>query len=581
MSLRPDERPHDLSRPLGELSANERIKDQSRQLRGTLDESLADPLTGAVSEADTQLTKFFGIYQQDDRDLRDERRRAKLEPRYQFMVRLRLPGGVCTPQQWLALDALARENADGTLRITCRQTFQFHGIRKRNLKRHIRGIAAAGLDTIAACGDVNRNVIATANPLLSTAHAQASALARRIGSHLLPRTGAYREVFLGETPHADSSTEEPIYGRTYLPRKFKIAIAVPPQNDVDVFAHDLGFVAIVEHGRIVGYDVLVGGGMGMTHKIPATFPRLGDVVGFCSPDDATAVAEHTLGIQRDYGDRRDRSHARFKYTIEDRGTDWFCAELARRLGRPLEPARPFRFESSGDRTGWLQGADGLWHYTVFVENGRVLDLPHRRLLSGMRAIAERHRGMLALTTNQNVILAGVPPEERAAIDTVLREYGLENDANCTGLRQHSIACVALPTCGLAMAESERYLPALLDKIDEIVVGAGLARQAISIRMSGCPNGCSRPYLAEIALVGKAVGKYNLYLGASVRGDRLNALYRENIGETQILDALRPLLNRYANERRPEEPFGDFAVRTGIVRAMEHGRDFQRELAEAG
>jgi sulfite reductase (NADPH) hemoprotein beta-component len=571
----PQERPHDLSRPLEELHPNERIKHHSRYLRGTLEEGLADALTGAVSETDTQLSKFFGIYQQDDRDLREERRRAKLEPRYQFMVRLRLPGGVCTPGQWLALDALARDNADGTLRLTSRQTFQFHGIRKRNLKRHIRGIVAAGLDTIAACGDVNRNVIATANPLLSPAHAEASQLARRIGAHLLPHTHAYREIFLDEPARAAESEDEPIYGRTYMPRKFKIAIAVPPHNDVDVFAHDLGFIAIVEQGRIAGYDVLVGGGMGMSHKIPATFPRLADVVGFCSAEDAVAVAEHTLGIQRDYGDRHDRAHARFKYTIEDRGTDWFCAELARRLGRALSPARPFKLESSGDRTGWSQGADGLWHYTVFVENGRIADSPRRKLMSGMREIAARHRGVLALTTNQNVILAGVPQAERAVIAAVLEAYGIENDSSSTGLRQHSIACVALPTCGLAMAESERYLPTLLDKIDAIVAACGLERQAITIRMSGCPNGCSRPYLAEIALVGKAVGKYNLYLGASAAGDRLNALYRENIGEPQILDALRPVLDRYARERSPGEAFGDFVIRAGIVRAMAHGRDFQR------
>lgn len=578
--MTPDERPHDLSRPLEELHPNERIKAQSRYLRGTLEEGLADPLTGAVSEADTQLTKFFGIYQQDHRDLRDERRRAKLEPRYQFMVRLRLPGGVCTREQWLALDALARENADGTLRITSRQTFQFHGIRKGSLKRHIRGIVAAGLDTIAACGDVNRNVIATANPLLSAAHAEASALAARIGAQLLPHTGAYREIFLAEPPREAQPEEEPLYGRTYLPRKFKIAIAVPPQNDVDVFAHDLGLVAIVERGRIAGYDVLVGGGMGMTHKVPATFPRLGNVVGCCAPEDAAAVAEHTLAIQRDYGDRHDRAHARFKYTIEDRGTDWFCAELARRLGRALEPARPFSFESSGDRTGWSRGEDGLSHYTVFVENGRIADSAHHRLMSGMRAIAARHRGVLALTPNQNVIVAGVPPAEREGIEATLREHGIDNDAIRTGLRQRSIACVALPTCGLAMAESERYLPTLLDKIDEIVVAAGLARQPISIRMSGCPNGCSRPYLAEIALVGKALGKYNLYLGASATGDRLNALYRENIGEAQILEALHPLLTRYAQERSAGEAFGDFVIRAGIVRAMAHGRDFQREPTEA-
>jgi sulfite reductase (NADPH) hemoprotein beta-component len=578
--MSPDERPHDLSRPLEELHANERLKHGSRYLRGSIEEGLADPLTGAVSEPDTQLTKFFGIYQQDDRDLRDERRRAKLEPRYQFMVRLRLPGGVLRPEQWLALDALARENADGTLRLTARQTFQFHGVRKRNLKRLIRGIVAAGLDTLAACGDVNRNVIATANPLYSAAHAEASALARRIGSHLLPRTAAYREIFLGEIAREAEGEEEPIYGRNYLPRKFKIAIAVPPQNDVDVFAHDLGFIAIVERGRIVGYDVLAGGGMGMTHKIPATFPRLADVVGFCAPEDAVAVAEHTLGIQRDYGDRHDRSHARFKYTIEDRGTEWFSAELARRLGRALAAPRPFRFESSGDRTGWSQGEDGLWHCTVFVENGRVSDSPGRKLMSGMRALAARHRGVFAITTNQNVVLAGVAQEERQAIAEMLREHGIDNDAGYTALRQHSIACVALPTCGLAMAESERYLPTLIDRIDEIAAGAGLARQAISIRMSGCPNGCSRPYLAEIALVGKAVGKYNLYLGASPTGERLNTLYRENIGESQILEALRPVLTRYAKERDPGEAFGDFVIRAGIVRAMQHGRDFQREPAAA-
>lgn len=580
MPLDPSDRRHDLSRPLEELHPNERLKQRSRFLRGTIIESLADPLTGAISDSDTQLTKFFGIYQQDHRDVRDERRRAKLEPRYQFMVRVRLPGGVLKPQQWLALDALARENGDGTLRLTSRQTFQFHGVRKRRLKRHVRGIIEAGLDTIAACGDDNRNVIATANPLLSPVHAEVSALARRIGEHLLPRTGAYREIFLDAPPVAGDPEEEPLYGRTYLPRKFKIALTVPPQNDVDVYAHDLGFIAIVESGRIVGYDVLVGGGMGMTHKIPTTFPRLADVVGFCRPEDVIAVAEHTMCIQRDYGDRKDRSHARFKYTIEDRGTDWFRGELAHRLGHPLEPARPFHLEWSGDRMGWAEGTDGRWHYTLFVENGRVTDIGARRIMTGLRVIAERHQGLICITTNQNVIIAGIAPEERPAIEALLRTYGIENDARTTALRQTSIACVALPTCGLAMAEAERYLPSLLDKLDEIVRAAGLEREPISIRMSGCPNGCPRPYLAEIALVGKTVGKYNLYLGAAANGDRMNALYRENIGEAQIIEALAPLLKRFAAERRPGERFGDFVVRADIVAAMHHGRDFQRELAEA-
>ena len=569
------ERRADLSRPLEELHPNERLKDASRYLRGTLQEGFADPLTGALHEADTQLTKFFGVYQQDDRDLREERRRAKLEPRYQFMVRVRMPGGVCLPAQWLALDALAGETADGTLRLTTRQTFQFHGVRKRNLKKHVRAIVATGLDTLAACGDVNRNVISSANPLQSATHAAASELARRIGAHLLPRTGAYREIFLGEQPDGQVADEEPLYGRTYLPRKFKIAIAVPPQNDVDVFAHDLGFIAIVEGGRLAGYNVTVGGGMGMTHNAPDTFPRVADVAGFCAPRDALAVAEHTVAIQRDYGDRKDRAHARFKYTIEDRGVGWFAEELARRLGTRLEPAREFRFESSGDAAGWHRGDDGLCHYTVFVENGRVADFPGRRLLSGLRAIARAHPAMFALTTNQNVIVAGISAEARPQIEAILREHGIGDGAAPSGLRRNSMACVALPTCALAMAESERYLPSLLDKIDAILAAAGLADQRISMRMTGCPNGCARPYLAEIALVGKAPGHYNLYLGASASGDRLNALYRENIGEQAILEALQPLLRRYAAERLAGESFGDFVVRLGIVPAMLRSRDFQR------
>ncbi|HUY83244.1 MAG TPA: NADPH-dependent assimilatory sulfite reductase hemoprotein subunit, partial [Steroidobacteraceae bacterium] len=489
--------------PDAALHPNEHLKFESRYLRGTLDQGLADPITGAVREADTQLSKFFGIYQQDDRDQRDERRRAKLEPRYQFMVRVRMPGGACRASQWFALDQAARDTADGTLRLTTRQTFQFHGVRKRDLKRHVRAIAAAGLDTLGACGDVNRNVIAAANPLLSPAHAAAGDLAARIGAELLPRTGAYREIFLGADPAAEAGDEEPFYGPTYLPRKFKIAVAVPPHNDVDVYAHDLGFVAIVEGGRLIGYDVTVGGGMGMTHNAPATFPRVADVVGHCASADALAVARHTVAIQRDFGNRKDRAHARFKYTIEDRGLDWFRGELARRSGIPLAPARGFRFASTGDPPAWQRGADGRWHYTLFVENGRIKDRPERRALTGLREIARTHTGLFALTTNQNVIIAGVADESRPAIEGILRAHGLDDDARLSGMRRNSLACVALPTCGLAMAESERYLPSLLDQIERILAEARLLHEPISLRMSGCPNGCSRPYLAEIALVGKA------------------------------------------------------------------------------
>lgn len=554
----------DLSAPLEALHSNERVKHESRQLRGTLAASLADEATGAVDETDTLLTKFFGIYQQDDRDLREERRRARLEPRYQFMVRVRLPGGVCRPEQWLKLDALARSHADGTLRLTTRQTFQFHGIRKRGLRPHIQGLRDAGLDTIAACGDDNRNVICTANPLLSPAHAAVSRLAAAIGAHLLPRTGAYREVFLEQDSPPAQGPEEPLYGTTYLPRKFKIALAVPPSNDVDVYAHDLGFIAIVEGGNVVGYNVLAGGGMGMTHNVPQTFPRLSQPVGFCAPGDVIAVAEHAMCIQRDYGNRKDRARARFKYTIEDRGIPWFRAELESRLGHPLGESREVRFSSSADAAGWTLAADGSWHYTVAVESGRLADRPGRALLSGMRAIAAIHKGVFALTTNQNVIIAGIGDADRPAVEALLLEHGLVNPVR-TRLHESAMACVAFPTCGLAMAESERYLPKLLDRIDALLADLGLAEQPITFRVSGCPNGCSRPFLAEIALVGKAPGRYNLYLGAGPAGERLNALYRETLSEPQILEELQDLLRRYATGREPGEAFGDFVVRAGIVR----------------
>ncbi|HWL62071.1 MAG TPA: NADPH-dependent assimilatory sulfite reductase hemoprotein subunit [Steroidobacteraceae bacterium] len=556
---------NDLSAPLDQLHSNERVKHESRQLRGTVDSSLADAATGAVDETDTLLTKFFGIYQQDDRDLREERRRAKLEPRYQFMVRVRLPGGVCLPHQWLALDALARAHAGNTLRLTTRQTFQFHGIRKHQLRAHLQGLHAVGLDTIAACGDDNRNVICTANPLLSPAHAAVSELAQRIGKHLLPRTGAYREVFLGEpavTP--DAGPEEPLYGTTYLPRKFKIALAVPPRNDVDVFAHDLGFIAVIEDGRLIGYNVLAGGGMGMTHNQPQTFPRLSEPVGLCRPEDVLAVAEHAMCIQRDFGDRRDRAHARFKYTIEDRGIPWFRAELERRLGRALDEARLVRFTTSADPSGWEESADGLWHFALHVPNGRLADRPGTAWLAGMREIAALHKGVFALTTNQNVIIAGVAEGERPKIQTLLQEHGLTQAQPRDALRAQAMACVALPTCGLAMAESERYLPSLLDKIASVLAGLGLSEQPISVRMSGCPNGCSRPFLAEIALVGKAPGRYDLYLGASPSGQRLNVLYRQTLGEARILEELRAVLSRYARERHEGEAFGDFVTRAAIV-----------------
>ncbi|HSN52061.1 MAG TPA: assimilatory sulfite reductase (NADPH) hemoprotein subunit [Woeseiaceae bacterium] len=561
------------------LTEVERIKANSRHLRGTIAESLADPLTGALAEDDTQLSKFHGFYQQDDRDVRGERKRQRLEPAYSFMIRARIPAGVCTTPQWLNMDRLARHHANGTIRLTTRQAIQLHGVIKRDLKTTIAGINASMLDTLAACGDVNRNVMAPPLPALSAMHRQVRTDAERLSAHLTPATRAYHELWLDGEKLAGADAE-PIYGATYLPRKFKTAFAVPPQNDVDVFAQDLGFIAITGDGRLLGYNVTVGGGMGMSHGEPATYPRLGDVLGFCEREQLLAVAEAVITTQRDFGDRTNRKHARLKYTIEDRGLDWFRGEVASRSGTRLQKARPFAFAGTGDVYGWQKSDDGRWHYTLFVQNGRVLDAGRRRLLSGLRAIADIHRGEFRLTPNQNLIISDVAAADKARIDELLQEFGIANDDHATPLRLHSLACVALPTCALAMAESERYLPSLIDRLDEELAAVGLADEAITIRMTGCPNGCARPYIAEIGLVGKGPGTYNLYLGASFAGDRLNSLYLENADEAAIVAALGSLFARFAAERQAGERFGDFVIRSGVVREIRAGRFFHGEAADA-
>jgi sulfite reductase (NADPH) hemoprotein beta-component len=553
-----------------EVSPVERIKRDSRLLRGTLTESLADPLTGAIREDDQVLIKFHGSYQQDDRDLRDERRRQKLEPAYSFMIRTRLPGGVCTPAQWLALDDIARRYANGTLRLTTRQAFQFHGVIKTELKRTMAAINAALVDTIAACGDVNRNVLASANPVESRAHEHAYGWARRLSEHLLPRTRAYHEIWLDGEKVAGSEEVEPIYGPTYLPRKFKAAIAVPPVNDVDVFAHDLGFIAIVEQGELAGFNLTVGGGLGATHGDPSTYPRIADVVGFLRPEQLLAVAEAVVTTQRDFGNRAVRKHARLKYTIDSRGLEWFVAEITRRQGFALEPPRPFEFTSTGDRFGWIQGHDERWHLTLRTEAGRIADTAEAARLTGLREIARVHRGDFRLTPNQNLIIANVEPSSRQFIDGLVVRYGLDAHARVTPVRRDALACVALPTCPLAMAEAERYLPAFGRSVERVLAGHGLRGEPLVLRITGCPNGCARPYLAEVALVGKAPGRYNLHLGGDGRGQRLNVLYRENVDEAAILAALDEAFARWAAERHPGERFGDFVWRAGLVTAAASG-----------
>ena len=559
------------------LSRNEHIKAASRLLRGTLAEGLLDEATGAISEDDQQLVKFHGMYLQDDRDLRPERTRKKLEKAFSFMLRLRIPGGVVTPAQWLALDDIARTYANGTLRATTRQTFQYHGVIKQNLKRTMRAIDAALLDTIAACGDVNRNVLSTTNPHRSASHKAAFELARDISEELLPKTRAWREIWLdGEKVAGGEEEDEPILGRTYLPRKFKTVVAVPPSNEVDVFAQDLGFVAITDRrGKLKGWTVTVGGGMGMTHGEPETFPRLADPLLFCEPEWALRVAEAVVTVQRDWGDRTNRKGARLKYTIERHGLAAFRAEVEKRLGRAFPDPKPFVFEENGDRFGWTEGDDGHQHLTLYIENGRIADRPGGpQLLAGLRRIAEVHEGEFRLTANQNVVIANVPLSQRAMIEAIVAEYGL--DAHATPLRQNAMACVALPTCGLALAESERYLPDLVTKLDGKLAALGLGAEPITIRMTGCPNGCARPYIAEIGLVGKGPGRYNLYLGAAFDGSRLSKLYLDDADEAAILAALDEPLASYAKARRPGERFGDFVVRAGFVARTENGRDFHAE-----
>ncbi|KII85824.1 hypothetical protein PLICRDRAFT_165292 [Plicaturopsis crispa FD-325 SS-3] len=545
---------------------NEHIKAASGYLRGTIAEGLEDTSTGAIAPSDGQLTKFHGIYQQDDRDIRDERQAQGVEPAYSFMIRVRMPGGVCSPSQWLAMDHIADEHGSGTFKITTRQTFQFHGVIKRHLKPSIQAINRALLDTLAACGDVNRNVICSAIPSLSNLHARVFEFSKNVSNHLLPRTTAYHEIWLDKKLVAGEALKdfEPLYGEFYLPRKFKIAVAVPPTNDVDVFANDLGFIAIVDkNGELAGFNVSIGGGMGVTHGNKKTYPRLGDVIGFCTFEEGPLVAEKIMLTQRDNGNRADRKNARLKYTIDRMGLDTFKAEVEARLGYSLQPARPYSFDRNVDDFGWSKGQNGNYHFTLFIENGRIQDEPEKDFKTGLKEIAKIHKGTFRLTANQHMVIADVPPEELPIIKPLLAKYKLDNLSQ-TGLRLSSSACVAFPTCGLAMAESERYLPLLIDKVEKICEENGLRNDSIVMRMTGCPNGCARPYVAEVAFVGKAPGSYAMLLGGGYYGQRLNKIYRETVTEPEILAILEPMIKRYALERLDGEHFGDFVIRAGYI-----------------
>ncbi|EME78303.1 uncharacterized protein MYCFIDRAFT_72062 [Pseudocercospora fijiensis CIRAD86] len=566
---------------------NEDIKIQSNYLRGTIVEGLEDQSTGAISAADQQLTKFHGTYMQDDRDLRDERKAQGLEPAYSFMIRCRLPGGVAAPKQWVQMDDIASSLGNETMKLTTRQTFQFHGVVKAKLKPAMQAINRSLMTTIAACGDVNRNVMCSSLPTMSNLHKEAHAVAQRISDHLLPSTTAYHEIWLkGMDGEKDTQVGggavqdfEPLYGPTYLPRKFKITIAVPPHNDTDVYAHDIGLIAIRDsNGGLKGFNILAGGGMGATHNMKKTYPQIGRMFGYVDKDEAHIVCEKIMLVQRDNGDRKNRKHARLKYTIDDMSVEVFRAEVEKLWGKTFQEPQPFKFESNVDSFGWLKDENGLNHFTMFIENGRIEDTADFKMKTGLREIAQHHKGEFRLTGNQHLILSNVTDEDLPKMKELLAKYKLDN-TNFSGLRLSSSACVAFPTCGLAMAESERYLPELITKLEGTLEENGLAQSSIVMRMTGCPNGCARPWLAEVAFVGKAFGAYNMYLGGGYHGNRLNKLYRSSIKEDEILAIMKPLLKRYSLERKDGERFGDFVIRAGVIVETKEGRDFHDNTAE--
>ncbi|MGQ1786457.1 MULTISPECIES: NADPH-dependent assimilatory sulfite reductase hemoprotein subunit [unclassified Saccharicrinis] len=543
----------------------ERIKTQSNFLRGTLEKSLNDIVTGAIAEDDTQLIKFHGSYQQTDRDLDVERKKQKLEPLYSFMIRVRIPGGLASAEQWIAFDELSKTHANNTLKLTTRQAFQFHGVIKRKLKETMQHINESLLDSIAACGDVNRNVMCTTNEAMSPLVPAAYQMAKDISAHLLPRTTAYHEIWLDKKLLVDGKQdEEPIYGKTYLPRKFKIAIGIPPYNDTDIFSNDIGLIAIGKGDRLQGFNLAIGGGLGMTFTEQGTYPRLGDIVGYVPYDKTLEVIEEIVKLQRDYGNRENRRQARLKYTVDRIGPTNFKGLLEKRLGYKLEKSKPYNFKTNGDLFGWKKAKSGKWFLGLYVEHGRVKDSDGQLLKTGLRKIAELKKCDFRLTGNQGLVLGAINDEDKKQIELLLKEYKIWPIGNLSGARKHAIACVALNTCTMAFSEAERYLPSLMDKIEVILADNDLTKEDILIRMTGCPNGCGRPFLGEIGFVGRSLGRYNMYLGAGFTGDRLNTLYKETLSEDEILDELKVLLGRYASEREKGERFGDFVGRVGII-----------------
>ncbi|MFT4154893.1 NADPH-dependent assimilatory sulfite reductase hemoprotein subunit [Parafilimonas sp.] len=546
-------------------SIAEKVKKESKGLRGTLKESLQDEHTGQIRTNDQLLIKFHGMYMQDDRDRRDERAEKKLDRLYSYMIRLRLPGGLLSAKQWVALHEVTNAYTTGVIKITTRQTVQLHGILKHNIKPTIKDFDTVKLDSIAACGDVNRNVVASAHPRFSAVYEEIFSYAGKLSGLLLPKTHAYYEIWLDKEKISPELEKDELYQDRYFPRKFKIAIAIPPYNDVDVFTNDIGLIAIVEKGRLVGFNVSAGGGMGATHGNAETYPRLASMLGFVKKEDLLKAAYEIATTQRDFGNRSDRKFARLKYTIDRMGVDVFKKEVETRSGIAFKPEKKYELTIRHDEFGWHQNHEGLWYYTAFVETGRVLDNDKVQFKKAFYAIAQTGKAQFRFTCNQNIIVSDIKPEDKAEVESILQQHGIiEVTQNASRVRRNAIACVALNTCPLALAEAQRYLPSLIGKIEGLLDKHNLANEELHVRMTGCPNGCGRPYAAEIGFVGTASGRYNIYLGADALGKRLNKLYKENIDEPEILNTLDVLLKDFSNNKNHNEPFGDYVMRKQLV-----------------
>jgi sulfite reductase (NADPH) hemoprotein beta-component len=535
----------------------EGIKVKSKKLRGTLDESLENPITGSLFEDDQTVIKFHGIYQQDDRDRRDERAEKKLEPLYSFMIRLRIPGGKISAKQWVGSNEIADQYSTGIIKVTTRQTIQLHGVIKSTLKPTVSWFDKYDLDSIAACGDVNRNIMSTATIAGSKAEDEVYEFSKKISEHLLPATNAYQEIWL-DGEKVTTKEVEPIYGETYLPRKFKIVIAIPPDNDVDLYAHDVGLIAIIENEILKGFNIVIGGGMGNTHGNENTYPRIGNLIGYTDKENIIKVAEAIATTQRDYGNREDRKLSRFKYTVARLGVDFVKEEIEKRSVK-LEAAKHFQFETRNDYYGWHQDYAGKYHNLIFVENGRILDDEKAQLKTALLEITKNNLSDIRFTSNQNVIISNIEAKNKEKVEKILAKYNVSNDG-ISNIRKNAMACVALNTCPLALAEGQRYLPDLISKFELLLKKHDIADNPVSIRMTGCPNGCARPFMAEIGFVGKAMGIYNMYIGGSATGERLNTLYKEDLNENEILENLDILFAQYVREKQENETFGDFSYK---------------------